>query len=318
MKKVLVFVETKKGELKKSSRELLSCLLPANAEVYTCSLGVDSGRDKDLVGAWGSQRHFYAQSVSKYNPLEYQNFFSQVADLLEPQIVLSSSHIRTQDVFSRLAAQRDWTYVNDVTEFSLNPNLQVSRPLYAGKVLGKLSFKDESPKILLIRPNQIPLGSADKNQVTEGVPMENLTYSKAMELESVEEKEQQKLSLSEAEIIVSGGRGLKEADNFKLIHDLADSLGATVGASRAVVDLGWVPHSMQVGQTGQTVSPKLYIAVGISGAIQHLAGMSGSRNIVAINKDEKAPIFQKATYGIVGDLFEILPQLTGKIKGAKD
>lgn len=320
MKKALVFIESKSSELKKSSQEILSLLLDSDLEVYTCSLGSDSESDAGLVGPWGSKKHFFnsSDSAKDYNPEAYQKFFSLVCEQVKPDLILASSGMLGRDVFPRLAAQLDCAYMSDVTEIRVKPELEIRKPLYAGKCTAQVTFTDESTKILLIRPNQIPVVTPNKSENTEKVSIDLSGLSGKTTLVSVETGESEKLDLTEADIIVSGGRGLKEADNFKLLNDLADPLGATVGASRAVVDLGWVPHSLQVGQTGKTVAPTLYIAAGISGAIQHLAGMSGSKNIVAINKDEKAPIFQKATYGIVGDLFEVVPLLTEKIKSVKN
>jgi electron transfer flavoprotein alpha subunit len=194
--------------------------------------------------------------------------------------------------------------------------LKVRRPVYSGKCTAEVSFLETaSPKIVLMRANQLPVGEASgAGAVTvKDVPAPSSANLRTL-IKEVLKGASGKLDLTEANIIVAGGRGLKEAANFKLIEELADACGATVGASRAIVDAGWVSHSMQVGQTGKTVAPTLYIAVGISGAIQHLAGMSGSKVIVAINKDPNAPIFQKATYGLVGDLFEIVPVLTQEFK----
>jgi electron transfer flavoprotein alpha subunit len=207
--------------------------------------------------------------------------------------------------------------MSDCTELSISPdNLKVRRPMYAGKCTTEVKFQNTDCKIVLMRPNQLPVNAPDTQMTTEVKTIDLPSMDLKTLIKDVVKGTSEKLDLTEANIIVAGGRGLKEAENFKMLEDLAETLGATVGASRAVVDAGWVPHSMQVGQTGKTVAPSLYIACGISGAIQHLAGMSSSKVIVAINTDAEAPIFQKSTYGIVGDVFEVVPKLNEEFKKA--
>ncbi len=316
MKTAIAFVEIKNDQLKKSSLEVLSALQSSNSEIFTCGIGPINKQILETLGSWGVRKHFLCKdrTLLVYNPETYQQFFAKIFKKVQPKLFMANSNSMGRDVFPRLAAQFETAYMSDVTEISFSPNFLVKRPMYSGKCFAQVTFTDESSKVILLRANQIPVGHPTKNYKTEEeeVHLENLS-GKSQTLR-IEKGESEKPDLTEADIIVSGGRGLKKADNFKLLYDLAEPLGATVGASRAVVDLEWVPHSLQVGQTGKTVTPSLYFAIGISGAIQHLAGMSGSKNIVAINKDEKAPIFQKATYGIVGDLFEVVPLLTEKLK----
>jgi electron transfer flavoprotein alpha subunit len=184
--------------------------------------------------------------------------------------------------------------------------------MYAGKAYATVEWTAE-PQMATLRPNVFPLGPKDASRPVDLVRGAADASARA-KVTGVSATSQGKVQLSEAQIIVSGGRGLKGPENFHLVESLAEALGAAVGASRAIVDAGWVDHQLQVGQTGRTVSPSLYVACGISGAIQHLAGMSSSKYIVAINKDKDAPIFKVADYGIVGDLFEVLPRLTEAAK----
>ncbi len=317
MANVLVFVEGQNKTLKRSSLELLCAAQSAGHSVSAVAIGEDS------VAALPKAAHFGAKSLHAfsdprlkiYNPEAYSLALGLVIESLKPQWILGSSTSTGRDLFPRVAARVKAGLASDCTQLKFSGDQAlVVKPMYSGKLFAEVEFKNSSLNMILMRPNQLPVSSGNTalsvNIQTHDLP----TKSFLAEVKDVVRGASEKLDLTEANIIISGGRGLKEASNFKLLHDLADVLGGSVGASRAVVDLGWVPHGMQVGQTGKTVAPTLYIAVGISGAIQHLAGMSGSKVVVAINNDSNAPIFQKATYGIVGDLFQIVPLLTEEFK----
>jgi len=217
-------------------------------------------------------------------------------------------------VAPRVAARVGAGLVSDVVKLEVKDGkLEARRPVYAGKALATVRWEGE-PQMATLRPNVFALGTPEASRPFETVTGTADVSTRRARVQSVQAAGAGKVELTEAQIIVSGGRGLKGPENFHLVEELASALGAAVGASRAVVDAGWVDHQMQVGQTGKTVSPTLYVAAGISGAIQHLAGMSSSKVIVAINKDADAPIFKVADYGIVGDVFEVLPKLSAAAK----
>ena len=312
MSKVIVFCESQKGEVKKGSLELLTAAKGSGLEVTAVAFGAQGKETASQLAHFGAQKVILCadEKLNDYNPQLYMAAMNSALEGQDFDVLLASSSVMARDFFPRLAAKIDAAVTSDCTELELTSGVNVRRPMYAGKCTAKVDFKDGVKKIILMRPNQLPVGDADTSATAE-VSEVNLSAPDIKTLvKEVVKGASEKLDLTEANIIVAGGRGLKEAENFKILEDLADTLGATVGASRAVCDAGWVPHSMQVGQTGKTVAPTLYIAVGISGAIQHLAGMSGSKVIVAINNDPEAPIFQKSTYGIVGDAFEVVPKLT--------
>ena len=317
MYKVLVFVECQGEGLKKSSRELLSLGVNQNLPLQALLLGPGKEKLKGELESYGVTKLYYGESMTEYNPMTFTSTLEEALEKSGAQLVLGPSNSLGRDVFPRLAARLQGAYVDDCTELSLGEqSICGRRPMYAGKCSVGWELPGDQLNIILVRPNQLPVvgGSRENSTPLEVIALGEPESPPNLQLQKLEKSPSEKLDLTEADRIVSGGRGLKEAKNFELLHRLGDVIQATVGASRAVVDSGWVPHSMQVGQTGKTVAPSLYIAVGISGAIQHVAGMGGSQVIVAINSDENAPIFQRATYGLVGDALEIVPKLTEECK----
>lgn len=314
---VTVFTEFTNGLLKKGALELLSVARASGNKVQAIALGSGAGKLADQLAQYGVEDAFLGDSAAfdNYNPELFTAAIASILETQKPAIVLASSTMLGRDLFPRVAARLKTGVASDCTELKISgDSLQARRPMYAGKCTVSVAFENSPIKIVLMRPNQLPAGAPEskKNVNVQQVAAPALALKTLVK--QVVKGASEKLDLTEADIIVAGGRGMRDAESFKLLHDLAEVIGATVGASRAVVDAGWVPHGMQVGQTGKTVAPTLYIACGISGAIQHLAGMSGSKVTVAVNKDANAPIFQKATYGIVGDVFEVLPALTAEFK----
>ena len=318
--KALVFAEFQNGQIKKGTLELLTAAKEGGCETKVLAVGPGAAEAAGTLQGWGIQTALCCEDakLTDYNPELFAAVVTSVVNKEKPELLLASSSLLARDLFPRVAAQTNSGCVSDCTELSISgSDLKVRRPMYSGKCTAAVNFSNCDTKIVLMRANQLPVadvsGDAPAVENVDLPPVDAKTTVK-----EVVKGESQKLDLTEANIIVSGGRGMKGPEHFELLENLANKMGATVGASRAVVDAGWVAHSMQVGQTGKTVAPSLYIAAGISGAIQHLAGMSSSKVIVAINKDADAPIFQKATYGIVGDAFEVLPKLTDEVAALMD
>jgi electron transfer flavoprotein alpha subunit len=317
---ILVFIEQRDGAVRSGSREALGVAVRlagtlGGPVVGVCAAASDPGLS--ALGDAGAERVLLAThaSFSRYDASGYTAAVLAAAGKVSPQTILFSASAMGKDLAPRVAARLGVGLATDCTGIDVEGGrLIATRPVYAGKAHQKLAFPGKIA-IASLRPKVFPAGAgAAKVAAVEPLALDWNAESSRARVIGVEAAAGGKVDLTEAEVIVSGGRGLKGPEHFKVIEDLAGALGATVGASRAVVDAGWRPHSEQVGQTGKTVSPKLYVAVGISGAIQHLAGMSSSRCIVAINKDPDAPIFKVADYGIVGDLFEVVPALTEEVK----
>ncbi len=312
---VLVFTETKEGKLKKASREALTIgrRLAESAGGDLVAFAVDAAVAEE-AGRFGAKKLFVA-GAGDYLTETYTAALAQAVKDAQPKVLLFAGTSNGRDLAPRVAARLNAGVASDVDRLEwADGKLRARRPVYSGKAFATVEITS-TPAIATTRPNAFPA------EETGGGAAEvvNVSADASERVKVVETKvpEAGELSIAEADIIVSGGRGLKEATNFSYIRDLAHAIGGAVGASRATVDAGWIDHQHQVGQTGRVVSPNLYIAAGVSGAIQHLAGMSSSKHIVAINKDPEAPIFRVADLGVVGDLFQILPVLTEEVKKAK-
>jgi len=323
---VWVVAEHLHGQLRRGAYELLGegrrLADKLSVELAAVLLGDQvEALAKDLI-VHGADKVYLAQdpALTHYRTGPYTDVLAGIINQHKPEIVLISATPQGRDLAPRLAARLSAGLTADCTGLDIDTRerlLVQARPAFGGNLMATIICRHARPQMATVRPGVMKSLDPDPGRAGEvvAVPVhldERGILSKILEVAQQEGDSQ--VNLQDAEIIVSGGRGLGKAENFSLLRELAEVLGAAVGASRAAVDAGWIPAYHQVGQTGRTVQPKLYIACGISGAVQHLAGMASSDCIIAINKDPSAPIFNVATYGVVGDLFEIMPALTRKLK----
>lgn len=328
-KNLWVYIETADGDAKSVGLELLNPgrRLAAfnNEKVVAVVVGKNAKEIAKKAIAYGADEAIIVDrpEYDYYNTDGYTNVMYKLVEKYKPSIILIGATNNGRDVGPRLSCRLHTGLTADCTALDIDQesgNVAWTRPAFGGNLMATILCPNTRPQIGTVRPGVFKKAEPDFTRTGEIIE-ENIETPVAdirtKLLEVVKETAGELVNLEEAEIIVSGGRGLGKAENFSYVRDLAEALGGTVGSSRAAVDAGWIPHVHQVGQTGKTVQPKIYIACGISGAIQHLAGMSQSDIIIAINKDEDAPIFDVADYGIVGDLFEVLPVLTEEIKKLK-
>jgi electron transfer flavoprotein alpha subunit len=314
---VLAILEQRDGALKRISLEVLAAARGAGdalgCDVDALLIG-PQGVSTDALGSAGADRVLVAAAadLTLYQADRYARVAADQAREGSYDLIVLGSTAMGRDLGPRIAAKLRCPLASDVTSLKAEGEIVVSRPVYAGKAIYTLKLT-EAPSVVSVRPNVFTPVEVGRAGAVEAVAPGDGGERRAKTVR-VKEPEKATVDVAEASVVVSGGRGLKGPENFHLIEALADVLGAAPGASRAVVDAGWRPHSEQVGQTGKTVSPNLYVAVGISGAIQHLAGMRTAKVIVAINKDKDAPIFKVADYGVVGDLFEVVPRLIDELK----
>ena len=319
---VLIFVELENGQVKKSSLEAIAygaeVAKMTGTTATVLALGKADNSSLEQTGVVGASKVLYAsdEKLTHENSLAYADVLTQAAEKENSKIIILSKSGLGDAVAARASAKLKAGIVSGVTELPvINEHFTVNRSIYTGKAFSSVEIKSDI-KILVVKKNTIDITESGGRATIENF-IPTLRDSDFQASVVNVEKASSELSLTEADIIVSGGRGMKGPENWQPLVDLAKALGAATGCSKPVSDLDWRPHHEHIGQTGIKVTPDLYIACGISGAIQHLAGVNGSKYIVVINKDPEAPFFKAADYGIVGDVFEILPKLTKAIEDLK-
>lgn len=324
---ILVFAEQRDGKVKRVGLEALGAakrlIQKVGGEVAAVLIGDQVASEAKGLAAGGADKVYLAEApdLRLYASEGYASVVADAANRTQASLILMGATAMGKDLGPKLAAKLKGPLMGDCIALEIGPEGKAvaTRPIYGGKLLSRVASRQGAFQVATLRPNVFPPAPPEpaREPAIERIgPPANLAALPA-KVKEILASAGSKIELTEAQIIVSGGRGLQAPENFKLVEALAEALGAAVGASRAAVDAGWKPHAYQVGLTGKTVSPLLYIACGISGAIQHQAGMSSSKYIIAINKDPNAPIFKLANYGIVGDVFQILPLLTEAVKKAK-
>ncbi len=318
---ILVFAEIRDGVFKQVNNELVTAAAELGGKsggaVHMAVMGQDIDEAIEKAKAVTPGKVYVVKSpvLERYSTEGFASGLEAVIKEVDPAVVLFGATAMGKDLSARVAARVGASLATDCTGIDIDGGVvKVKRPVYSGKVYAEVASTKDTIKMASIRPNVFSAatdgGSGDVVEIALPIGLDQIgSVVKDVITASVGKKD-----VTEAEIIVAGGRALKSEENFKILDELADVIGGSVGASRAAVDAGYAPHTQQIGQTGKVVNPKLYFAVGISGAIQHLVGMRTSKVIVAINKDPNAPIFQDADYGIVGDLFDVVPALTEEFK----
>lgn len=324
MPAVLAFAETRQGKLRRVALEAATAARGVadalGAEVVACAFGPPGVEgEAEALGRYGADAVVCTadESFAHYSPEPFTHLLAEEIRRRDAEVVVFPASALGKDLAPRVAANLRVGLASDVTELRVQDGALVAvRPMYAGKAFATVRFASR-PALVSVRPNVFqPRESPRSGTLAGGAANNRASPPARTRVVAFEEEQRGDLDVAEASIVVSGGRGMKGPEQWHLLEALVEALGprATLGASRAVVDAGWRPHGEQVGQTGKVVSPNLYFAIGISGAIQHQAGMRTAKVIVAINRDPEAPIFKLADYGIVGDLFEVVPALTEEIR----
>ncbi len=318
---ILVVVNQEGGRLRRVAYEMLSLaqsLVPGAVTALTFGEGAEAVRDN--LGRYGADRVVLLTEspYHRYSSDGFAQAVKHVVETIDPEALFFPATAWGRDLAPRVAGLIGAGLASDCTEVFRREDgrLGAIRPIYAGKAYARVAI-DSPRQMFSLRPNIQPVRESGRTAEVVAINpgLDSGTFQAVVT--EVQQSQGEKQELTEADIIVSGGRGIKAPENFNVLEDLADALGAALGSSRPVADEGWVPHSYHIGQTGKVVSPTVYVAVGISGAIQHLAGISGSKYIVAINSDPDAPIFKAANYGIVGDLFQVVPALAEAVREVK-